>query len=49
MIVYALRSANVVIAVSQALKEKMVDLGVPEDHIEAITNGIDTDRFGPMK
>lgn len=48
MIVFALRRAQRVISVSDALKMKMIGLGVPEKQIRVISNGIDTKRFKPM-
>lgn len=48
MISYALRNSNKVITVSNALKGKIVEIGVPEDKIAVIPNGVDTDLFKPM-
>ena len=36
------------IAVSQGLKEKILELGVPADEVVIIGNGIDSDRFRPQ-
>lgn len=48
MIVYALKNAQKIIAVSAALKEKMIILGVPQNKIAHIQNGINTDLFLPL-
>jgi glycosyltransferase involved in cell wall biosynthesis len=48
MIIYALSQADKVIAVSKALKQKIITLGIPESHIEVIFNGIDTNKFKPL-
>lgn len=48
MVSYALKNSNGVFSVSNALKERMVDIGVPKDKISVITNGVDTDLFKPM-
>jgi teichuronic acid biosynthesis glycosyltransferase TuaC len=45
MIRWSLRRANGVIAVSGALKEVMVKLGIPPNKVQVITNGIDAGRF----
>jgi len=45
---YVLRNAASVIAVSQALKQSMVQLGIPEQKISSIPNGVDTETFYPM-
>jgi len=49
MIAYALKNCNKVIAVSKALKERIVKIGVPEDKIVVIPNGVDTDLFKPLE
>ncbi len=43
-----LRRADAVIAVAQALKDVMVDLGCSEDKITVIRNGIDPEKFRPQ-
>jgi teichuronic acid biosynthesis glycosyltransferase TuaC len=45
MIQWALNRAAGVIAVSAALKEVMLGIGVPADQIQVIANGVDPDRF----
>ncbi|RKY41051.1 MAG: hypothetical protein DRP76_00680, partial [Candidatus Omnitrophota bacterium] len=49
MIAYALKNCNKVIAVSKALKERIVKIGVSEDKIVVIPNGVDTDLFKPLE
>lgn len=48
MISYTLRNSKKVIAVSKALKERMIEISVPEDKIIVISNGVDTSLFKPM-
>lgn len=43
-----IRSADRVIAVSPAMRERCVRAGVPEAQIETIPNGVDTERFSPL-
>ena len=45
---YTLQKADRVIAVSQALKNVAVGLGIGEEKISVIPNGIDTGKFFPM-
>jgi teichuronic acid biosynthesis glycosyltransferase TuaC len=45
---YVLRKAARVIAVSKALKEAMVQLGIPEEKICGIPNGVDPEKFYPV-
>ena len=45
---YVLRRAARVIAVSKALKEAMVQLGIPEEKISGIPNGVDAEQFYPV-
>jgi len=45
---YVLRNADGVITVSQALKQSMIQLGIPEQKISSIPNGVDTEKFYPM-
>ena len=47
MLKSTLRQAAGVIAVSTDLKTKITALGVPDNHIQVISNGVDTDRFQP--
>ena len=48
MIRWAARKAASVITVSQALKDRLVDLGVEKSHIQVLRNGIDLELFRPM-
>ena len=48
MICWALQRAAGVIAVCQALKDAMVDLGLPAEKIRVIGNGVDLERFQPV-
>lgn len=48
MIARTLKNAEKVISVSNALKEKVKDIGVPEEKIVVIPNGVDTSKFHPM-
>lgn len=48
MIIRALKRAAGVIAVSQALKERIVELGIEPAKVAVISNGIDRDTFFPM-
>ena len=45
---YVLRKAARVVAVSKALKEAMVQLGIPEEKISGIPNGVDPEKFYPV-
>ena len=45
---WTLARANAVIAVSSALKQALVDLGVGEDKIRVIPNGVDAQLFRPV-
>lgn len=47
MIRWTLRHAAQVIAVSESLKRRMVRLGIGEEKIRVIPNGIDDERFHP--
>ena len=44
---WAFRSAARYLAVSPALRDAMSEAGVPDDRVELLPNGIDTDRFRP--
>lgn len=46
---YALRRADHVICVSRALKEKVVALGVTENKVTVIPNGVDPKKFYPLQ
>ena len=48
LIIWSLRKAAGIIAVSSALKNAMVDLGLPAGKIRVIPNGVDTIRFHPI-
>jgi teichuronic acid biosynthesis glycosyltransferase TuaC len=48
MIRRTLHGAAGIIAVSAALKEAMVTLGVPRERIRVIGNGVDAERFHPV-
>jgi teichuronic acid biosynthesis glycosyltransferase TuaC len=45
---YVFRKADGVIAVSQALKRAIVELGIPEEKIAGIPNGVDAGKFFPV-
>jgi glycosyltransferase involved in cell wall biosynthesis len=47
MIVYAARNAAGIIAVSQALKDALVALGIAADRITVLRNGVDLQMFTP--
>jgi teichuronic acid biosynthesis glycosyltransferase TuaC len=49
MIRWAARHAAGVVAVSRALKERLVALGVQPDRIEVLRNGVDLDLFRPLE
>ncbi|MGH8214477.1 MAG: glycosyltransferase, partial [Rhodanobacteraceae bacterium] len=44
---WAARNASAIVTVSQALKGKLCDLGVPPSSISVLRNGVDLERFGP--
>lgn len=44
---WAAANASAIVAVSQALKGKLTDLGVAPSHISVLRNGVDLDRFAP--
>lgn len=47
-IVRAARDANAVVAVSRALRDKLVHLGVTREKIMVLRNGVDLERFRPL-
>ena len=47
-IIWAAKQADAVVAVSKALKESLVALGVGADKITVLRNGVDLDRFHPL-
>jgi teichuronic acid biosynthesis glycosyltransferase TuaC len=49
MIRWSLQHASGIIAVSKSLKQAMVELGLPEETIQVIGNGIDPVRFHPLE
>jgi len=48
MIQYGLRNAEKVIAVTESLKQKIIQLGIPAEKVVVIPNGVDTGLFKPM-
>ncbi len=48
MILAAARQAAELVTVSQALKERLVSLGVPETKVTVLRNGVDLARFQPL-
>lgn len=48
LIVWAARSASAVIAVSQALKDSLVGLGIPAEKVTVLRNGVDLGLFQPL-
>ena len=48
IITYLLNKANVIIAVANSLKGEIVKLGISEERINVIPNGIDTKKFLPL-
>ena len=48
MIRWTLRQASGVVAVSDALRKAITDLGVPKDKVAVISNGVDVERFRRM-
>ena len=49
MIRWTLRRAEGIVGVCAALKDAMVELGVPPEKIRVIGNGVDAHRFEPME
>ncbi|MEB3181574.1 MAG: glycosyltransferase family 4 protein [Nostocaceae cyanobacterium] len=43
----AFLQAKVVVAVSEKIKQELVDIGVPQERIQVILNGVDLDEFAP--
>lgn len=48
MIVYTLNNADAVITVSNSLKQRILDLGIPENKVKVMAKGVDLDKFKPM-
>ncbi len=46
---WALRQASSTVAVSQPLKQKLTELGIPPDAIRVVLNGVNIDRFQLME
>lgn len=44
-IIYAMKNANKIIAVSEALKDKIVEMGIDASKVIVIPNGVDTTKF----
>ena len=49
MIRYAAREAAGIIAVSQALKDELIALGIPDSRINVLRNGVDLAMFHPVE
>lgn len=49
MVLGASRRAAASIAVSKALKQAMVEIGMPAEHITVLRNGVDLARFRPLE
>jgi teichuronic acid biosynthesis glycosyltransferase TuaC len=45
---FALKRADIVFSVCKALKDKAVSLGVQEEKIVVVSNGVDTNKFQPI-
>jgi len=43
----AFLQAKVVVAVSDKIKQELIDIGVPQERIQVILNGVDLDEFAP--
>jgi len=48
MVTWAFGQAQKVIAVSEALKQRIIDLGIPGEKVIVIPNGVDTTAFYPQ-
>ena len=48
LILYTLKKVDGVIAVSDALKKRIVELGTPEKKIAVVPNGVDAKKFYPI-
>ena len=49
MIRYAARKAHGIIAVSQALKDALIALGLPGERVRVLRNGVDLEMFSPRE
>jgi glycosyltransferase involved in cell wall biosynthesis len=47
MIYYTLKNSDAVTAVSNALKKRVIDIGIPEEKVTFNPNGVDTAKFYP--
>lgn len=47
-ILWAANEAAAVVAVSEALRDRIVELGVPRDKVVVLRNGVDLERFRPL-
>lgn len=47
-ILQAAETARAIIAVSEALKRRMVDIGIAADKITVLRNGVDAEQFAPV-
>ena len=47
-IIYALRQAARVFTVCEDLKRIVTDLGIDEEHVEVVANGVNVDKFRPL-
>ncbi|HIJ82731.1 MAG: glycosyltransferase family 4 protein [Magnetococcales bacterium] len=47
MITWACQRSAAVITVCQALKQALIPLGIPDEHIQVLPNGVDLDLFRP--
>jgi glycosyltransferase involved in cell wall biosynthesis len=48
MLRWTYREAAGIVAVSESLRQEIMELGVPAENVKTITNGIDAERFVPM-
>lgn len=49
MILWAAKEATAIIAVSRALRDRMVELGIDKDKITVLRNGVDLSLFSPVE
>lgn len=48
LISYALKCSEHILVVSNALKEKLIDLGIDDNRISVVHSGVDLEKFYPM-
>lgn len=48
MILWAARNASAIVTVCQALKDSLLELGVAEEKVVVLRNGVDLERFQPL-